>query len=386
MKKPIMMMPIAQILIGDRVRQDMGDLDELAATMADPDVGLLEPIGLRPDGRTLAFGERRLRAAQMLGWAEIPVIIIDSDEAAIEFIENTCRKDFTPSELVRGGEAIERIERAQAKSRMVAAHASPGKLPEQDKGDSRDKIAAQLGISGRTFENARAVVEAAEAEPEKYGKLLAVMDRTGKINGVYKQLKVAKQAELIRAEPPPLPGRGPYRVIVADPPWPYRREDPSQRGKTPYPHMSLAEICAVRVQDVAATDCILWLWTTNPFMRHAYAVLDAWGFEDKTILTWVKDRFGNGDWLRGQTEHAILAVRGRPTVTLTNQSTVLHAPWRGHSVKPPEFYDLVESLCPAPLYADLFSRYRHNDKWVCHGNDAPDDLAILPPLLRRGPP
>jgi len=80
---------------------------------------------------------------------------------------------------------------------------------------------------------------------------------------------------------------------------------------------------------------------------------------------------GMGDWLRGQTEHCIMAVRGKPVVTLTNQTTLLHAPVRGHSVKPVEFYDLVESLCPAPRYADLFSRYRHNDKWDCHGDEAP---------------
>jgi N6-adenosine-specific RNA methylase IME4 len=89
------------------------------------------------------------------------------------------------------------------------------------------------------------------------------------------------------------------------------------------------------------------------------------------LLTWVKDRFGTGDWLRGQTEHCIMATWGNPVVTLTNESTVLHAPARGHSVKPVEFYHLVERLCPAPRYADLFSRYRHNDKWDCHGDEAP---------------
>jgi N6-adenosine-specific RNA methylase IME4 len=121
-------------------------------------------------------------------------------------------------------------------------------------------------------------------------------------------------------------------------------------------------------------------------MREAFTVLDAWGFEQKTILTWVKDRFGNGDWLRGQTEHCILAVRGKPVVTLTNQSTVLHAPSRGHSAKPMEFYELVESLCPAPRYADLFSRYRHNDKWDCHGDEAPPHPLDIPPCLRRAAP
>ena len=82
-------------------------------------------------------------------------------------------------------------------------------------------------------------------------------------------MKIAKQAEQIRAEPPPLPGRGPYRVIVADPPWPYgeRSEDPSKRGVRPYPTMSIAEICALSVVSVAHHDCVLWLWTTNQHMR-----------------------------------------------------------------------------------------------------------------------
>lgn len=42
---------------------------------------------------------------------------------------------------------------------------------------------------------------------------------------------------------------------------------------------------------------------------------------------------------------------------------------------PVEFYDLVESLCPAPRYADLFSRYQHNERWDCHGDQAPHSEA-----------
>ena len=91
---------------------------------------------------------------------------------------------------------------------------------------------------------------------------------------------------------------------------------------------------------------ILWLWVTNLFMREAFPLLEAWGFERRTILTWAKDRMGTGDWLRGQTEHAIMAVRGKPVVTLTNQTTLLNAPVRGHSQKPVEFYNLVESSLP----------------------------------------
>jgi N6-adenosine-specific RNA methylase IME4 len=78
-----------------------------------------------------------------------------------------------------------------------------------------------------------------------------------------------------------------------------------------------------------------------------------------------------GAWMRGQTEHCILARRGKPTVELTTQSTLLHAPVGRHSEKPRAFYDFVESLCPAPRYAYLFSRYRHNENWDCHGDEAP---------------
>lgn len=71
-----------------------------------------------------------------------------------------------------------------------------------------------------------------------------------------------------------------------------------------------------------------------------------------------------------------MATRGRPTVTLTNQTTVLHGPMRKHSEKPTEFYDFVERLCPAPRYCDLFSRYRHNEKWDCHGDESGKAAAL----------
>jgi MT-A70 len=127
----------------------------------------------------------------------------------------------------------------------------------------------------------------------------------------------------------------------------------------------------------------LWLWTTNYHMLNgAREVLDAWGFAPVTILTWAKDKFGTSSWLRGQSEHCMLATRGKPMVTLTSQSTLLLAPVRGHSVKPVEFYALVEGLCPAARYADLFSRYRHNDQLprgrgtMKQGKEMTDDMTV----------
>jgi N6-adenosine-specific RNA methylase IME4 len=358
---------IADIKIGRRHRRDMGDLEGLARNIEE--LGLLHPVVVKPDGELIA-GERRLRAAEQLGWTKIPVTVIDLAAATKgEFAENTYRKDFTLSEAVAIKRALEPIERAAAKKRQARVEKFSTL-----KGRALDKVAAVAGLHRTTLAKAEAIVDAAEAEPDKFGKLVTDMDRTGRVNGLYKLLKIARQAEEIRREPPPLPGHGPYRVIVADPPWPYeiRREDPSHRATYDYPQMSIAQICALDVCSLAAPDSILWLWTTNYHMLNgARDVLDAWGFAPITILTWAKDRFGNGAWLRGQTEHCILATRGKPTVQLTNQSTLLSASTRGHSVKPVEFYDLVERLCPAPRYAYLFSRYRHNDKWDCHGDEAP---------------
>jgi N6-adenosine-specific RNA methylase IME4 len=279
---------ISDIIIGDRHRKRMGDIEGLARSIEA--VGLLHPVVIDKDCRLIA-GERRIRALLFLGRVKIPVTVVDLAEIVRgEFAENTEREDFTLTEAVSIKRAIEPLLKAEAKERQVIA---------------------------------------------------------GKLKGGASAKEV-------------------------------RQEDPTHRATHPYPTMSIKQICAVDVASIAHEDCIIFLWTTNHHMRHAYTVLDAWGFTDKTILTSVKDKFGTGDWLRGQTEHAIMAVRGEPIVQLTNQSTVLFGPMRANSQKPEEFYAFVEKLCPAPLYAELFSRQPH-DKWDGHGDEArkPAAAAIL---------
>src|SRR5271166_2094153 len=289
-------MLIAKIKVGKRHRKDLGDIASLATSIKE--VGLLHPIVAREDG-TLIAGERRLAACKQLGWKDIAATIIDIDEIVRgEFAENSQRKDFLPTEIDAIRRALEPIEREAAKERMREGGkgwkvSTPSSTPSK----TRDRLGAFAGVSGRTVEKIAAIVEAAEGNP-KFQKLVEEMDRTGRVNGAFKRLKVAKQADAIQAEPPPLPGHGPYRVIVVDPPWPYeaRREDPSHRAAHPYPQMSIEQICkmGVDVGQIAHDDCVLWLWTTNHHMREAFKVLDAWDFEHKTILTWVKDRMGMG--------------------------------------------------------------------------------------------
>jgi N6-adenosine-specific RNA methylase IME4 len=269
---------------------------------------------------------------------------------------------------------------------------SPEKFSEQAKGNALDKVAAVVGKHRTTIAKAEAIVDAAEAEPEKFGKLVPDMDRTGRVNGVYRRLRNAKQAERIRAEPPPMPGRGPYRAGMMDLPWAYEPDDDDavHRGVLPYPTMSIEQICALPVASIMHRDSILGMWMINFILAQGLhiAPLRAWGFAPKTILTWPKDHGGQGHWLKGQTEHLVIAVRGNPIVTLTNQSTLLRGPFHlvrknEHSTKPIEAYAFMESLCPAPRYCDLFSRYRHNDKWDCHGDEAPPHPRDIPEYLRR---
>jgi len=65
---------ITDITIAFTPRQDLGDLDGLAASIRR--WGLLQPVGVTADNM-LVFGLRRLRACQLLGWETIPVVAVE---------------------------------------------------------------------------------------------------------------------------------------------------------------------------------------------------------------------------------------------------------------------------------------------------------------------
>lgn len=362
------MMPIDSVNIGERHREHLGDIPGLAASIQE--VGLLHPIVVTADHRLIA-GRRRLEAYKTLGRRDIPVRIIDLDAVVRgEFDENVHRKAFTPTEAVGISRAVSEEEEALAKARQgTRSDQHPAKFAESEAGESRVKAARVAGLSHATIKKASAVMEAADAEPDKYRHLVEAMDQSGKVDAAHKRLIVAKKVAAIAMEPPPLP-TGQFRVIVADPPWPFDKQsaDPSQRATHPYPQMAIDEIKALDVQGRAHDDSVLWLWTTNHHMPEAIEVAEAWGFEHRTILTWVKDRMGMGSLLRGQTEHCLLAVRGKPTFNNDGTcTTVLQATRDQHSEKPDEFYELVERLCPGSK-VDFFQR-TPRDGWAGYGDE-----------------
>lgn len=377
---------IADISVGRRHRKDLGDIDALAASIEK--LGLLHPIVILPDNR-LVVGERRLAAFKKLKRETIPVNVARNLEDAGKFIsaeceENTCRKAFTPEEAVAVGERIEKLAAKEAKERQEKAgergkEGGRGKkktlrksLPKglQDETTRTTAVAAAaVGMSRPTYEKAKEVVAAAKAEPAKHNAAVAEMNKTGKVSGVHKKLKRDQAVQDILKEPPPLPA-GPFRVIVANPPWRYdkRPDNPSHRNALGYPSMTIAEIAAMPVENIAHDNAVLWLWVTNAHLPEAWPIVDAWGFQYKTMLTWAKHKMGTGDWLRGKTEHCLMCIRGKPTINLTNETTILHGKVRKHSQKPEEFFAMIEKLCPGSK-VELFSR-QAREGWQVHGNES----------------
>lgn len=149
------------IKVENRFRKDFGDVEGLAASISK--IGLLQPIGI-DSGYRLVFGERRLRACLSLGWEKIPVRTVHLDSILQgELAENEFRKDFTPSERVAIGEAIERELEGRNGVRHDTATAKEN-FPEVA-GQTRDIAAKAAGFgNGKTYEQAKRVAN--EAAPE----------------------------------------------------------------------------------------------------------------------------------------------------------------------------------------------------------------------------
>lgn len=282
--------------------------------------------------------------------------------------------------MVAVARRLRKVESEQARKRQLSGiKISPsGKFPEGRTSDVRDIIARQLNISGRTLEKATAVVKAAEREPEKYSFLVEKMDLTDNVNGAYNRLKVMKQEEELKLNPPVIP-KGKFQVLVADPPWPFNnsRNPNNISNIPPYPLMAIEDIRALPMNEKAYKDTVLWLWVTNAFLPEVFSLLEHWGFEYRNIVTWVKDRPGLGNILRGQTEHCILATKGKPKILAQNYSTALSAKIRNHSQKPEEFYVMVEKMCPGRKL-EFFAREKRKG-WEAFG----DEISEPKPTVKK---
>lgn len=164
-----------------------------------------------------------------------------------------------------------------------------------------------------------------------------------------------------------------YHTIYADPPW--AENGGGGRGANAhYPLMKAKEIIALApmVQDLAEENAHLYLWTTNNFLPDALEVMKAWGFRYVTMITWMKDRIGLGQYFRGLTEHCLFGIRGKlPYKVIDGKrqqgKTGFFEEKREHSRKPVQMREMIEKVSYPP-FIELFARERF-DGWDAWGNE-----------------
>lgn len=166
-----------------------------------------------------------------------------------------------------------------------------------------------------------------------------------------------------------------YQTIIADPPWPEHGGGKIKRGADRhYPLMTIKEIKALApmVDNVAADNCHLYMWTTNNFLPDALDVMAAWGFRYVTKITWMKDRFGLGQYFRGITEDCLFGVKGKLPYKVVDGKrqqgvTGFYAPRMEHSRKPDIVHEMAERVSYGPRL-EMFAR-RERDGWDVWGNE-----------------
>lgn len=168
-----------------------------------------------------------------------------------------------------------------------------------------------------------------------------------------------------------------FNVVLADPPWQYGADWGTGVADNHYPTMPLEDIAALpeKMGLQVADDAVLFLWVTNPFIVKALTVIEAWGFEYKSNIVWVKtelDKPGVGFYVRGRHELLFICTRGAFTPLDKAVSppigSVLESPIGEHSAKPEEVYSIIERLYPGCRYIELFAR-QSREGWAAYGSD-----------------
>ncbi|MBC2871941.1 DNA methyltransferase [Pseudoflavonifractor sp. BIOML-A6] len=169
---------------------------------------------------------------------------------------------------------------------------------------------------------------------------------------------------------------GRYSIIYADPPWRYTAKKVQGAAENHYPTMSISELCALPVADLAAKDSALFLWATFPQLPEALRLIQAWGFTYKSVaFVWLKQNrkspgwfYGLGFWTRGNAEVCLLATRGHPKRQAANIHQFIISPVREHSRKPEEAREKIVALMGDLPRVELFAR-QSPPAWDVWGNE-----------------
>ena len=177
-----------------------------------------------------------------------------------------------------------------------------------------------------------------------------------------------------------------YQIIYADPPWNYKvysKKGLGRGAESHYPTMSIEDICALPVGNLADKDCALFLWVTIPCLLEGLSVLKAWGFTYKTVgFVWVKQNrkadslfWGMGYWTRSNVELCILATKGHPKRVNAAVHQVIVSHIEEHSKKPQEARERIVSLMGDLPRIELFAR-QSTPGWDVWGNEVDSSISF----------
>lgn len=182
-------------------------------------------------------------------------------------------------------------------------------------------------------------------------------------------------------------GDNKYKTIYADPPWRFQNRTgkiaPEHKRLNRYETMTLDEIKALPISEIAADKAHLYLWIPNAMLPDGLAVMDAWGFEYKSNIVWEKvrkdgmpDGRGVGFYFRNVTEICLFGIlkKSAPNRTLAparSQVNLIRTIKREHSRKPDEIIPIIEACSAAPRI-ELFAR-GDREGWDMWGNQATTD-------------
>ena len=177
-----------------------------------------------------------------------------------------------------------------------------------------------------------------------------------------------------------------YKIIYADPPWQYKvysKKGLGRSAESHYPTMSLEDIQALPVGELADSDCALFMWTTIPLLKDCFSVMKAWGFDYKTIaFVWIKLNrksdslfWGMGHWTRANAELCMLATKGHPKRKSAGVHQVIISHIEEHSKKPDEARERIIQLVGDLPRVELFARQK-TDGWDVWGNEVDCDIQI----------
>src|SRR5574341_550796 len=325
--------------------------------------GLLEAIWLHPDGRILD-GRNRWRACQELDGTEATFRTYEGDQSIqslVSFIRslNEKRRHLDSSQLacvaVECEELVRQFEE-EARERQGTRTDLQDNITQQieysENSNRNDNLSEQS--LARSFNTNREYIHQAKVLKEKAPQLFEEA-KAGTRNlrnawREYKQSQDKQQADL---------PSGTYRVIYADPPWKYGNNMPEyfHEQADHYPLMTIKEVAAMPIEEIAQDNAVLFLWVTSPILDECFEVVKAWGFEYKASFIWDKVKHNLGHYNSVRHEILLICTRGScmPDVQkLFDSVQVIER--KEHSSKPEEFRQIIATIYPNGKRIELFAR------------------------------